>query len=178
MNTNWGTNGWLSSAPFALYMYRWIFCIRAPNWWGIFKLRPNNSFICCLTNAAVLSFILCLRKPRLLDALAVARLDTCMMTKIQIWRDINDEILCMVNRFKDLAVHCVISIDGFSRPCYVHDLTFGRIELHVPQLFTLLEFIQVILKGSRIFLSLNCQVHRSIVRRWTREWIWSDRSLM
>ena len=66
-----------------------------------------------------------------------------MVTKIQIWRDVNAEISCIVNRFKDLAVHCVISMDGFSRPSYVQDQTLGRIELHVPQLFPLLEFIQV-----------------------------------
>ena len=46
-----------------------------------------------------------------------------MVTKIQIWREIKAETSCMVYRFKDLAVHCVISMDGFSRPSYVQDLT-------------------------------------------------------
>ena len=57
--------------------------------------------------------------------------------------------------------------NGFLRPSYVKELTLGWIELHIPQPLHLLEFTQGILKGSRVFLSLHCQVHRSIVRKET-----------
>ena len=116
-------------------------------------------------NTAVLSFYVTFEEAQAFRWIGCYAID--MVTKIQIWRDINAEISGIVNRFKDLGVDCVISMDGFSRPRYVQDLTLGRIEIHVPQLFPLLEFIQVILKGGWVILSLNCQVHRGIIRKET-----------
>ena len=102
-----------------------------------------------------------------------------MVTNIQIWRDIDAEVLCMVNRFKNLAVHCVISVDGFSRPSYVQDLTLGRIELHVPQLsysWSLFRSFWRVAESSCPWTAKYTAVSSAKRRTW--EWIWSGRSMM
>ena len=41
----------------------------------------------------------------------------------------------MVYGIKDLSVHSVLVFYRLTRPRYVHDLTLGRIKLHVPCFF-------------------------------------------